>query len=125
MKPWTTKPLGDFVAKKSGSVDPSKFPDEAFDLYSIPAFDVGQPDVRTGNEIGSAKQVVKSNDVLLSRIVPHIRRAWVVGEDQGRRLIASGEWIVFRSSQLHPQFLQFFLIGDIFHAQFMQTVIRL
>jgi Restriction endonuclease S subunits len=122
MKHWPTVPLGDFLAKKTGSVDPSKFPDEVFDLYSIPAFDAGQPEVRAGNEIGSAKQVVQPSDVLLSRIVPHIRRAWVVGENRGRQLIASGEWIVFRSAQVRPQYLRYFLVGDPFHAWFMQTV---
>jgi type I restriction enzyme, S subunit len=122
MKHWPTVPLGDFVAKKSGSVDPSNFPDEVFDLYSIPAFDSGQPEVRAGNEIGSAKQLVHPKDILLSRIVPHIRRAWVVGENRGRRLIAAGEWIVFHSPQIHPRYMRFFLVGDPFHARFMQTV---
>jgi len=122
MKLWPKVPLGDLVASKSGSVDPTKFPDELFDLYSIPAFDKGHPEVRAGKEIGSVKQIVQSNDVLLSRIVPHIRRAWVVGESQGRRLIASGEWIVFRSSQIHPNYLRFFLGGDPFNTRFMQTV---
>ena len=122
MKRWPIVLLEDFVAKKSGSVDPAKFPKEVFDLYSIPAFDAGQPDVCAGSEIGSAKQVVQPNDVLLSRIVPHIRRAWVVGENRSRRLIASGEWIVFRSPQIRPRYLRYFLVGDPFHAQFMQTV---
>lgn len=122
MKAWPTKPLREFVAKKSGSVDPSKFPEEVFDLYSIPAFDTGEPEVRSGHEIGSAKQVVETGDVLLSRIVPHIRRTWVVGANQGRRLIASGEWIVFRSRELHPRFLRYFLVGDPFHSRFMRTV---
>lgn len=122
MKHWPVKPLGDFVAQRSGSVDPLKFPDEIFDLYSIPSFDEGQPEVRAGNEIGSAKQIVETNDVLLSRIVPHIRRAWVVGGNRGRRLIASGEWIVFRTPLLHPRFLRYFVVGNPFHARFMQTV---
>jgi len=119
---WPQVPLGELIAEKRGSVDPSKFPDEVFDLYSIPAFDLGQPEVRAGNEIGSAKQIVCPQDVLLSRIVPHIRRAWVVGEIRGRRMVASGEWIVFRHPKIHPRYLRFFLIGDPFHARFMQTV---
>lgn len=114
--------LGDLIAKKSGLVDPSRVPNEVFDLYSIPAFDAGYPEVRAGTEIGSTKQVIHPGDVLLSRIVPHIRRAWVAGADRGRRLIASGEWIVFRSQQINPNYLRYFLIGDPFHAQFMQTV---
>jgi type I restriction enzyme S subunit len=114
--------LAEVMATKLGSVDPSKHQDEVFDLYSIPAFDRGQPDLVAGKEIGSAKQVVQPGDVLLSRIVPHIRRSWVVGPSRGRRIIGSGEWIVFRSPRLHPAYLQHVLIGDPFHEQFMNTV---
>ena len=114
--------LGDIMATKSGSVDPSKFTDEIFDLYSIPAFDRGEPEVVAGSEIGSAKQVVEPGDVLLSKIVPHIRRSWIVGKERGRRIIASGEWIVFRSERAHPDYLRQVLVGDPFHTQFMNTV---
>jgi type I restriction enzyme S subunit len=114
--------LGELMASKTGSVNPAKFPDEDFDLYSIPAFDKGLPEIATGSSIGSAKQVVESGDVLLSKIVPHIRRSWVVGKVRGRRLIASGEWIVFRSNKIEPTYLRHVLVGNPFHAQFMQTV---
>jgi type I restriction enzyme S subunit len=110
------------MAPNSGSVNPSRFPDEAFHLYSIPAFDNGRPDLSLGREIGSSKQVVRPNDVLLSRIVPHIRRAWVVGEQRGYRQIASGEWIVFRSAKMHPSYLLYLVVEDRFHAKFMNTV---
>jgi type I restriction enzyme S subunit len=114
--------LGELMAERTGSVDPSKHRDEIFDLYSIPAFDRGMPEVIAGSAIGSTKQVVKPNDVLLSKIVPHIRRTWVVGQDRGRRIIASGEWIVFRNAQFDPGYLRHVLKGDLFHAQFMKTV---
>lgn len=114
--------LEELMAKRAGSVNPSKFPDEQFDLYSIPAFDKGCHEVVTGSEIGSTKQLVEPNDVLLSKIVPHIRRSWVVGQNNGRRMIASGEWIVFRSKKTDPAYLRHVLIGDPFHSQFMQTV---
>lgn len=115
-------PLSELMATKAGSVDPVKFRDEVFDLYSIPAFDKGQPEVAVGSSIGSTKQVVKPGDVLLSKIVPHIRRSWVVGNDRGRRLIASGEWIVFRSDRVDTAYLRHVLVGNPFHTQFMQTV---
>jgi type I restriction enzyme S subunit len=110
------------MAPNSGSVDPSRFPDEAFELYSIPAFENGRPDLSFGREIGSSKQAVQPNDVLLSKIVPHIRRTWVVGEQRGRRQIASGEWIVFRSTRAHPNYLKYLLVEDLFHTKFMNTV---
>ena len=114
--------LDDLMVPTSGSIDPSRFPDEAFELYSIPAFDNGRPELSLGREIGSSKQVVQPNDVLLSRIVPHVRRAWVVGKQRGCRQIASGEWIVFRSAKTHPSYLRYLLVEDRFHAQFMKTV---
>jgi type I restriction enzyme S subunit len=114
--------LSQIMASKIGSVDPSKFTEEIFDLYSIPAFDSGKPEVVTGSKIGSVKQIVQPGDVLLSKIVPHIRRAWIVGENKGRRIIASGEWIVFRSGKIEPRYLRHIVVSDMFHAQFMRTV---
>jgi type I restriction enzyme S subunit len=110
------------MAERAGTVDPLRHPDEVFVLYSIPAFDNGVSDVLAGREIGSSKQVVQPGDVLLSKIVPHIRRAWVVGPQDGNRIIASSEWIVFRSVRFVPEYLRHVLMGDPFHAQFMKTV---
>jgi type I restriction enzyme, S subunit len=114
--------LGELMATSSGSIDPAKFPAEHFVLYSIPAYDGGRPEVLPGSAIGSAKQIVEPGDVLLSRIVPHIRRSWVVSDDDSRRLIASGEWIVFRSERVYPRYLRRVLAADDFHVQFMRTV---
>ncbi len=114
--------LQKLMATRSGTVNPTNFPGEVFELYSIPAFDRKTPDIVLGSEIGSSKQVVHPGDVLLSKIVPHIRRSWVVGAASGRRLIASGEWIVFRSSEFHSPYISQFLTSDKFHSQFMNTV---
>src|SRR5262249_11029867 len=97
-------------------------PDEVFDLYSIPAFDRREPEVLRGSEIGSTKQLVKPGDVMISKIIPHIRRAWVVGKNRGRRTIASSEWIVFRDKRIYPEFMRHVLVEDRFHAKFMSTV---
>jgi type I restriction enzyme, S subunit len=114
--------LENFAVSKGGSVDPSKYPEEIFDLYSIPAYDQYTPDVIAGNDIGSAKKIVQPGDVLLSRIIPHTRRVWVVGPQQGRRQIGSGEWIVFRGDSFYPNYLRHILMADPFHQQFMKTV---
>lgn len=113
---------GELMPRKDGSVDPSLFPDETFELYSIPAFDRGTPDVVKGSDIGSAKPLVKPNDVLISRIVPHIRRAGIVGPNKGIRQIASSEWIVFRDARIHPEYLRQYLVSDKFNTAFMSTV---
>lgn len=118
----TVMALQVIMPPRLGTVDPAAHSEEEFDLYSIPAFDAGEPEVAKGGQIGSPKQIVKPGDVLLSRIVPHIRRTWVVGDDRGRRIIASGEWIVFRGPNVVPQYLRHVLVGDPFHAEFMHTV---
>lgn len=122
MSTTTSIPLDQIMAARSDSVDPSKCPGEVFDLYSVPAYDSGCPEVLAGQDIGSAKQVVQPGDVLLSRIVPHIRRAWAVNNHRGRRMIGSGEWIVFRSKRFCASYLRHLLVSDQFHARFMQTV---
>lgn len=96
---YPTIELGDLSVVRGGSVDPKKHPKEIFELYSIPAFDSGSPEITQGANIGSSKKNIEPGDVLLSRIVPHIRRAWVVGKANGYRQIGSGEWIVFRGEE--------------------------
>ncbi|HBM66135.1 MAG TPA: restriction endonuclease subunit S [Pseudomonas sp.] len=105
------------------TLDPRVFPNENFELWSIPAFDKGAPEITVGASIGSAKKVVKAGDVLLSRIVPHIRRAWVVEDSKNKlRQIASTEWIVFSSERVIPEYLRQLLVSDQFHESFMRTV---
>jgi type I restriction enzyme S subunit len=115
-------PLEELMATRQETVDPSLHPSEVFELLSIPAYHTQKPEVVEGAMIGSAKKSVKPGDVLLSRIVPHIRRAWVVPETNGYRQIASGEWIVFRSNKFNSNYLRHLLMSDVFHTQFMSTV---
>ncbi len=122
MSEWDLITLGDLALERGGSVDPAKHPDEVFELYSIPAFDAGKPEILQGSKIGSSKKAVEPDDIMISRIVPHIRRACVVGRKNGHRQIASGEWIIFRSRKIWPQYLRWVLVGDTFHSEFMRTV---
>jgi type I restriction enzyme M protein len=116
-------PVGRFMKEGVKTVDPRTAPDEIFELWSIPAYDAGSPELLRGAEVGSQKKVVTPGDVLLSRIIPHIRRGWVVRENSdGRRQIASTEWIVFSSAEVVPGFLRQLLVSDFFHASFMQTI---
>jgi type I restriction enzyme, S subunit len=119
---WEFVEAGELMARRNGSVDPAKFPDEQFELHSIPAFDAGRPEVLYGREIGSSKQLVQPDDVMISKIVPHIRRASAMGPSSGIRQIASGEWIVFRSERIFPHYLRHLLVSDAFNAKFMATV---
>ena len=70
--------LDELMVHGQRSLDPRNSPNEKFELYSIPAYDKREPEQVLGNEVGSSKKIVEPGDLLLSRIVPHIRRAWVV-----------------------------------------------
>ena len=118
---WRWVRLGEFMSKNTGSLNPAMNPDEVFVLYSIPAFDRGKPDIVIGKEVGSSKQIVLPGDVLLSKIVPHIRRTWVVGHDQDTRIIASTEWIIFRTTDADSDYLKYALTDNDFHRKFMDT----
>ena len=104
------------------NIDPSKFPDEVFELYSVPSYSEGEPELLPGRDIKSAKQVVRPDDILLCKIVPHLNRVWRVKSVGSRRQIASGEWIVVRSPTNAPDYLRYALTAPKFRENFMQTV---
>lgn len=121
-KSWVITKLGLFIKTGTGNVNPINFQTEEFDLYSIPAYDQYSPERLKGSQIGSTKKVVQENDVLLSRIVPHIQRSWIVGPYDGRRQIGSGEWIIFDGSLINNKYLRYFLLSYAFHQKFMKTI---
>jgi len=107
---WVLATLGQVQLDLAQTVDPSRFPDERFELYSVPSYEHGLPELVTGKAIGSAKQTVDQNVVLLCKINPRINRVWVVGSQTGNRKIASSEWIpFFPLASLEPRFLAHFL----------------
>jgi len=114
--------LGDLFLLKGKSVNPLQFKNEIFELYSIPAYDTGYPEIVKGKDIGSSKKELKPGDVVISRIVPHIRRCWIIPDNNQHRKIGSGEWIVFRSSKIYNKFLRYFLLSDLFNRMFMKTI---
>lgn len=119
MSAWPMVRLGDLM-RKTKSIDPRKFPEKSFNLFSIPAYDNGSPEKTLGKDVGSSKTLLQNNDVVLSKIVPHIRRAWVI--PPGNENIGSSEWIVFNDERFIPHFLAEYLKSNIFHQQLLTTV---
>lgn len=117
---WPMVRLGD-IQRKTSSINPTKLPDQKFALFSIPSYESGYPEIRLGQEILSNKTHLMPRDVLLSKIVPHTRRSWIVGEHP-IPTIGSSEWIVFHDDRFDPRFIRNFLMSDSFHVQYLQTV---
>lgn len=107
---WECTTLGDIRLDKSKGVEPSKSPDRAYELYSVPSFETGLPELLHGRDIGSNKQAVEPGTVLLCKINPRINRAWVVGNHSEHQKIASTEWIpFFQQKGVMPHYLAYFL----------------
>lgn len=102
---WINAEFGKLNQFSSKNIDPSEYSDEVFELYSVPIFPTGKPELSLGKDIGSTKQQVQPGDVLVCKINPRINRVWVVGEKTKFRQIASSEWIVIRAERHDPRFL--------------------
>lgn len=83
-------------------------PERTFEVYSVPTFSTGHPEYLTGKEIGSTKQSVKKDDILLCKINPHLNRVWEIKKFSDLPQIASSEWIVIRATCLHTPFLKLY-----------------
>lgn len=105
--------LGNYIAARTKSLDPRKFPDEEFELFSVPSHAVGQPEVVNGKDIGASKQMVDDDTVLLCKINPRINRTWVVRSHTEHRKIASSEWMAFPPHpDFVPEYLSYYLSQD-------------
>ena len=106
----------------SETVDPSNSTDEMFELYSVPNFDVGVPEIIIGKEIGSSKQSVCENDVLVCKINPRINRVWITGHITSYRILGSSEWIVFRNNMLFAPYLRHYFSSPHFRKLMLSNV---
>lgn len=107
-KGWSIDVIHQINEYKASSINPEKFPDETFELFSVPIFPTGVAEIIEGKSIGSTKQLVNEGDVLLCKINPRINRVWQVTESRGFRQIASSEWIVIRSTSIDSDYLTYF-----------------
>lgn len=105
------------LAVKRKTIDPSTLTNDEIELWSIPAFDAGVAEKVSPGDIGSSKKVVQVGDVLLAKIVPHIKRVWVVSESANSLIkLASTEWLVYASELFLPEFM-----GLLFRAPYFRT----
>ena len=114
-KGWVNVSLDEIRLDKSKTITPKQFKEKQFELYSVPIYDSGFPEIIQGNDIGSNKQIVEEDTVLLCKINPRINRVWIVGNFSSFLKIASTEWIpFFKINGIFPKFLQYFLQNNDF-----------
>jgi type I restriction enzyme, S subunit len=107
---------------KGITIDPMKHKDTTFELYSVPSYENNYPEVVYGENIGSTKQLVLKDDVLLCKINPRINRVWDVSKYTENILIASSEWIVIRNSHINTKYLKWCLMSHYFREYMLSNV---
>jgi type I restriction enzyme S subunit len=111
---WTEVGFEEINGFRSATINPADFPDELFELYSVPTYPTKRPEIVRGADIGSTKQGVAAGDVLICKINPRINRVWKVLPKSDKRQIASSEWIVMRATGINPDFLRSFFSSTAF-----------
>ncbi|MBI4855378.1 MAG: restriction endonuclease subunit S [Acetobacterium woodii] len=117
---WTT--VGNLNNYVGSSVDPTKTPNEIYELYSVPSSANNYPEILAGVEIGSTKQLVRKEDVLLCKINPRINRVWKVYKHTKNLIVASSEWIVIRNSRINSDYLMWFFRTEFFRKYMLSNV---
>jgi type I restriction enzyme S subunit len=92
-KGWEKKRLESIAFIRKGTINPMDYPDEEFELYSIPAYHTsGEPEIKKGCEIKSSKVLVNPGDCLFGKLNPHVPKIWLVKPYNNRRQIATTEF---------------------------------
>ena len=119
---WEVASISQLNFYQSSSLNPLLFPDEYFELFSVPNYEIGTPEIVKGREIGSTKQSVENKDVLLCKINPRINRVWTVNCVTEYKTIASSEWIVFRNPILYSSYVNIYLSSPWFRELLLTNV---
>lgn len=121
-KNWVWTRLKYINVFKSTTIDPTKYLHREFELYSVPSCEYDFPEIVRGEEIGSSKQLVLKNDVLLCKINPRINRVWIVTQHTENTLIASSEWIIIRNHNINAKYLMWCFQAKYFREYMLSNV---
>lgn len=110
------KTIGEINHYASENVNPARFPEQYFELYSVPHFSEGYPEIIKGKDVGATKQVVQEGDVLICKINPRINRVWKVTRHTDYPLIASSEWVIVRNADLNADYLTYYFSSPKFRV---------
>ena len=120
---WAWVRIDEINKFKSKSVNPQNYPTDQFELYSVPTFEMGEPEFPVGKDVASSKVEVEEGDVLLCKINPHLNRVWVVRRRMAQlKPLASSEWIVIRADEIIPEYLILTMQAPYFRELMMSNV---
>ncbi len=101
---WMISCLSDEVELQRQNIKPYEYAEEAFDHYSIPAFDGDRrPSIDSGADIRSGKYLLSGKSILVSKLNPRFPRIWRADVMNGpRRAVASTEFLVLAQPTRWP-----------------------
>jgi type I restriction enzyme S subunit len=93
------------------------------ELYSVPAYDLGQPEHVDGSEVKSGKRPVRPGDILICKINPRINRVWIVAKPRdSESQFASTEYLVLRMPNDEPDLKRRFVMWYLRSPQFRNWI---
>lgn len=91
---WEVESLKNLNSEKTVHLNPSNFPDEIFEYYSIPSYqDTKKPALQKGSSIRSQKIIIDNGTVLFGKLNPRVEKVWKVQSETNFRKIGSTEWL--------------------------------
>ena len=122
---WEVVELSQLTTLRRTNITPSKYSNELFDHYSLPAYDEGELPVReAGGLIRSNKYLIEPGVVLLSKLNPRIPRVWNPCLDSSVRSVASTEFIAMLPEHgLSSTYLYYLLQGEPFQRDYVGRAI--
>ena len=96
---WGFVILNSIIERKNNLIDPFNFPDEEFELYSIPSYHkYRSPEIIFGKDIHSNKIFVDNNTALFGKINPDLPKIWFVLSSTKLRKISFTEFIPLKGN---------------------------
>jgi type I restriction enzyme S subunit len=116
--------LNEIVELHKDSINPTNFPNEIFEHYSIPAFDEGQmPTQDLGSTIKSNKFLLPYKCILISKLNPRISRIWFPSINKNHRSVASTEFLVLLPKVSYScEFIYSLCVSSLFQDTFISLV---
>ena len=91
---WDEGTLASIAHQNKNNINPSDFPYEVFNVYSMPAYDADKkPEVTLGKDILSNKTIIEDNSILISKLNPQFPRIWIISDSISKNSVSSTEFI--------------------------------
>ena len=107
---WEVKGLKDHIKVIKNSINPQKFKNEVFCLYSVPAFDNQQtPEILLGEEIKSSKFKLPTKRILFPKLNLRFKRIWKIEHPKENSICSTEFFPLVNKTNIDFDFLYYLL----------------